>query len=66
MLKYGSLNNVSNQNSKTLLPRNLTYNYALNTSSTNINVINNSSNNELLEEDESLPKFMENEGKKAA
>lgn len=44
MLKYGSLNNVSNQNSKTLLPRNLTYNYALNTSSTNINVINNSSN----------------------
>ena len=44
MLKYGSLNNVSNQNSKTLLPRNLTYNYSLNTSGTNINIINNSSN----------------------
>jgi len=43
MLKYGSLNNVSNQTSKTLLPRNLTYNYTLNTSGTNINIVNNSS-----------------------
>jgi hypothetical protein len=44
MLKYGSLNNISNQNSKTLLPRNLTYNYSLNTTQ-NSNNINNTTQN---------------------
>ncbi len=43
MLKYGSLNNVSNQTSKTLLPRNLTYNYSLNSSISTNNMTNNSS-----------------------
>ena len=38
----------------------LNYIYSIN------NISNNSSDNELLEEDENLPKFMENEGKKAA
>lgn len=43
MLKYGSLNNVTNQTSKTLIPRNLTYKSVLNTSS--INITNNSNSN---------------------
>jgi len=40
MLKYGSLNTIQSINSKTLIPRNLTYKYSLNqnnSSTTNIN-----------------------------
>ncbi len=46
MLKYGSLNNVLNQNSKTLLPRNLTLNSSLNTTKNNI-IITNTVNSDL-------------------
>lgn len=49
MLKYGSLNTISNSNSKTLIPRNLTYSYnknnnkSLNTNAnTNSNLLINS------------------------
>ena len=45
MLKYGSLNNISNQNSKTLLPRNLTFKSSLNTPIVNNTSNNNTSNN---------------------
>jgi hypothetical protein len=48
MLKYGSLNLVSNSNSKTLIPRNLTYNYTNNYTNKSNNIISNDNNISIL------------------